>query len=187
MGLAITAAIIRSMGGTIEVKSEKGRGTEITVILEMVHAPLNQESLEQSIISSAARKARGLKIGFAGFNADSFKEQPDPWLRSPQNASYMFMSSFHRLCQNWFGMDMKIMHGIDQSDADIFLTTEQGIGEIQAQLERRMITQSDKDAQEAAAATPLLVLCNSAVTANAMLHNQRAGESADIAEYISQP
>lgn len=104
LGLAITAAIIRSMGGTIDVKSEQGHGTEITVSLKMVHAPYSQESLEQSIISSAALRTRHLKVGFVGFEADSFKEKPEQEVRSPSNARHNFMTSFHRLCQNWFDM-----------------------------------------------------------------------------------
>lgn len=188
LGLAITAAIIHSMGGEIEVKSEKGCGTEIKVTLEMVHAPYSQQSLEQSIISSASRRTKGLKIGFVGFDADSFRDQPESISRSPDNASYYFMSSFHTLCSSWFGMEMKIMKDLDQSDANIFLTTEQGLGQIREQLDKQMRKQSDKDVQDVLAATPLLVLCQSAATANAMLHNQRAdGDSADIAEYISQP
>ncbi|KAL1306184.1 hypothetical protein AAFC00_004286 [Neodothiora populina] len=187
LGLAITAAIIRSMGGTIDVKSEKGHGTEITVKLGMTHAPYSQESLQQSIISSAARRTQGLKIGFVGFDADSYKGQPATEERSPQNSRYNFMSSFHSLCQNWFGMDMKIMTGLDQADADIFLTTEVGLEQIQGELDKIMEKQSDKDAQISVKGTPLLVLCTSASTANYMLHNQRMGETADIAEYISQP
>lgn len=97
LGLAITAAIIRSMGGEIDVKSEQGRGTETIVSLELEHAPLSQESLEQSIISSAARKTQGLNIGFVGFDADSAQEQPDDRSRSPDNARYFFMRSFHRV------------------------------------------------------------------------------------------
>lgn len=185
LGLAITAAIIRSMGGRIEVKSEQGHGTEIKVTLDMIHAPYSQESLEQSIISNAARRTKGLKVGFVGFDANSFHKRPDAEERSADNARHTFMSSFHRLCQNWFGMDMKIMIGLDQSDADIFLTTEQGLEQIQDQLVKVQHKQSEKDAQSAVKNTPLLVLCNSASIANYMLQNQRQG--AGIAEYISQP
>lgn len=37
------------------------------------------------------------------------------------------------------------------------------------------------------ATTPLLVMCDSSTTAHAMIHHSRAGESTDLAEYISHP
>lgn len=97
LGLAITATIIRSMGGEIDVKSEEGKGTETTVTLELEHAPLSQESLEQSIITSAVNKTQGLRIGFVGFQADSSGKQPVARSRSPENARHYFMRSFHRV------------------------------------------------------------------------------------------
>ncbi|GAB7356492.1 hypothetical protein MBLNU459_g7248t3 [Dothideomycetes sp. NU459] len=187
LGLAITATIIRSMGGEIDVKSEQGRGTETTVTLTLEHAPLSQESLEQSLISSAARKTKDLKIGFVGFQADSFREQPSPQMRSPENSRYYFMRSFHRLCHNWFGMEMKIMEGLNHDNEDIFLTTESGLEHLQHELGRKMEEKSDKDAQMYVAGTPLLVLCDTIAAANAMIHHRRAGNHADIVEYISQP
>jgi hypothetical protein len=78
------------------------------------------------------------------------------------------------MCQNWFGMDMQITAGIDQSEVDIFLTTEKGLELVQDQLEKRMGNKHDKDAQDALADIPLLVICNSVSAANAMMHHPRS-------------
>ncbi|KAI4718236.1 hypothetical protein E4T48_05589 [Aureobasidium sp. EXF-10727] len=173
LGLAIISAIIKSMGGEIEVESEQGKGTKITVSLRMMHTAVKAEDVDRNVITSAAKRTKGLKIGFIGFSADSYEKEPRPGTRDPENADHRFMASFHRMCQNWFGMDMQISNGIDQSGVDVFLTTEKGLDQVQDQLEKRMENQSDKDAQSEEADIPLLVICNSVSAANAMMHHPR--------------
>ncbi|KAI5249032.1 hypothetical protein E4T43_00996 [Aureobasidium subglaciale] len=183
LGLAITSAIIKSMGGEIDVQSEPGKGTKTTVTLHMMHIAVKEEEVEQSVIMSAARRTKGMKIGFIGFDADSYEKEPKPGTRSPENAGHRFMSSFHRMCQNWFGMDMQITQGLDQSDVDVFLTTEKGLEQVQNQLDERMKSKSDKKAQDKEADIPLLVICSSVAAANAMMHNPRT----NVSGVLSQP
>lgn len=183
LGLAIISAIIKSMGGEIEVESEQGKGTKTTVTLTMMHVPVREEDVDRSVISSAAKKAQGLRIGFIGFDADSYEKEPHPETRSPENAGHRFMSSFHRMCQNWFGMDMQITQGLDQSGVDVFLTTEKGLEQVQDQLDKRMESKSDKEAQNQVADIPLLVICNSVSAANAMMHNPKP----HVTGVLSQP
>ncbi|KAH0359214.1 hypothetical protein KCU65_g10079, partial [Aureobasidium melanogenum] len=183
LGLAIISAIIKSMGGEIEVESEQGKGTKTTVTLTMMHTPVKEEEVDRSVITSAAKKTQGLRIGFIGFDADSYEKEPEPEIRSPQNAEHRFMASFHRMCQNWFGMDMQITQGLDQSGVDVFLTTEKGLEQVQDQLDKRMDKNSDKEAQNQVADIPLLVICNSVSAANAMMHNPKP----HVTGVLSQP
>ncbi|KAK6005142.1 hypothetical protein QM012_007921 [Aureobasidium pullulans] len=183
LGLAIISAIIKSMGGKIEVESEQGKGTKTTVTLTMMHTPVKEEDVDRSVITSAAKKTQGLRIGFIGFDADSYEKEPQPETRSPENADHRFMASFHRMCQNWFGMDMQITQGLDQSGVDVFLTTEKGLEQVQDQLDTRMESDSDKDAQNQVADIPLLVICNSVSAANAMMHNPKP----HVTGVLSQP
>lgn len=183
LGLAIISAIIKSMGGEIEVESEQGKGTKITVTLTMMHTPVKEEDVDRSVITSAAKKTQGLRIGFIGFDADSYEKEPRPGTRSPENADHGFMASFHRMCQNWFGMDMQITQGLDQSGVDVFLTTEKGLEQVQDQLDQRMESDTDKDAQNQVADIPLMVICNSVSAANAMMHNPKP----HVTGVLSQP
>ncbi|TIA64051.1 hypothetical protein D6C77_01703 [Aureobasidium pullulans] len=183
LGLAIISAIIKSMGGEIDVQSEQGKGTTTTVTLTMHHVPIPEEELEQNVVTSAAKKTKGLKIGFIGFDADSYEKEPKPGTRSPENAGHRFMASFHRMCQNWFGMDMQITQGLDQTGVDVFLTTEKGLDQVKDQLERRMKNRIDQKAQDREADIPLLVICNSVAAANAMMH----APSAHVSAVLSQP
>ncbi|KAG9918156.1 hypothetical protein KCV02_g12390, partial [Aureobasidium melanogenum] len=183
LGLAIISAIIKSMGGEIEVESEQGKGTKTTVTLTMMHTPVREEEVDRSVITSAARKTQGLRIGFIGFDADSYEKEPQPGTRSPENADHRFMASFHRMCQNWFGMDMQITQGLDQSGVDVFLTTEKGLEQVQDQLDKRMENNSDQEAQNQVADIPLLVICNSVSAANAMMHNPKP----HVTGVLSQP
>lgn len=183
LGLAIISAIIKSMGGTIKVESELGKGTKTTVTLDMMHTAVKEEDVDRSVITSCAKKTQGKKIGFVGFDADSYKREPQPGTRSPENAGHRFMSSFHRMCQNWFGLEMQITEGIDQSDVDVFLTTEKGLELVQNQLKKRMGNKPDKDAQDELADIPLLVICNSVSAANAMMHHPQS----HVTGVLSQP
>lgn len=183
LGLAIISAIIKSMGGDIEVESEQGKGTKTTVTLTMMHTPVKEEDVDRSVITSAAKKTQGLRIGFIGFDADSYEKEPRPGTRSPENADHRFMASFHRMCQNWFGMDMQITQGLDQSGVDVFLTTEKGLEQVQDQLDQRMESDTDKDAQNQVADIPLMVICNSVSAANAMMHNPKP----HVTGVLSQP
>ncbi|CAD0083373.1 unnamed protein product [Aureobasidium vineae] len=183
LGLAIISAIIKSMGGEIEVESEQGKGTKTTVTLEMMHIAVKEEDVDRSVITSAAKRTKNMKIGFIGFDGNSYEKEPQPGTRDPENAGHRFMASFHRMCQNWFGMDMQISDGIDQSGVDVFLTTEKGLEQVQDQLEKRMKNQSDKNAQSKEADIPLLVICNSVSAANAMMHHPRS----HITGVLSQP
>jgi len=99
LGLSIVKQIVESMGGEIDVQSEKNHGTQIMVSMALVHAPKSLESLEQSLIASTARKTDGLKIGFVGFEADTFRPAPNVSFRDPINARHHFMQSFHTLCK----------------------------------------------------------------------------------------
>jgi hypothetical protein len=158
-------------------------GTKTTVTLMMMHTPIKEEDIEHSVISIAAKRTKGMKIGFIGFDADSYKKEPEPGTRSPDNALHRFMASFHRMCKSWFSMNMVITSGLDQMDVDVFLTTEKGLSQVQDQLEQRMKTRSDRKAQSEEADIPLLVICNSVATANAMMHQPRT----HIAGVLSQP
>lgn len=183
LGLAIISAIIKSMGGTIEVESEEGKGTKTTVTLELMHIAVKEEDVDRSVITSCANKTKGMKIGFVGFDADSYKKEPQPGTRSPENGLHRFMASFHTMCKSWFSMDMQISEGIDQTGVDVFLTTEKGLELVQTQLEERMKNKSDKDAQNELADIPLLVICNSVSAANAMMHHPRS----HVTGVLSQP
>jgi len=183
LGLAIISAIIKSMGGTIEVESEEGKGTKTTVVLEMMHIAASDEDVGRSVITSCANRTKGMKVGFIGFDADSYKKEPQPGTRSPENATHRFMTSFHAMCQNWFNMEMQISQGIDQTGVDVFLTTEKGLEQVQGQLKERMKNKSDKDAQNELADIPLLVICNSVSAANAMMHHPRS----HVTGVLSQP
>jgi len=188
LGLSIVKQIVESMGGQINVESEKNKGTCITVTLRMLHAPKSLEALEQSIIATTSAKTDGLKIGFVGFEADSFEVHPDTSYRSSVNSRHHFMTSFHKMCKEWFGMDMHVVaEGLDKENADIYLTTTQGADDMNDSVYQTGCKSQDQVTQKRVAATPLLVLCDAASTAQRKIKNQNEYPGFGIAEYISQP
>ena len=187
LGLSIVKQIVESMGGEIKVESEKGQGTKISVGLTMTHAPKTFDSLEQSVVAMTGAKTEGLKVGFLGFEADSFNGLPDACYSSPTNSRYLFMTSLHKMCKEWFGMDMHIVTGLHDEDADIYLTTQQGSDDLTGQLDEVTSDPKDKLTQKRVKATPLLVICDAASTAQRMIKARDRKPVFGITEYISQP
>jgi len=91
------------------------------------------------------------------------------------------------MTQSWFGMEMQIEAGLDFKDADIYLTTEHGADEIQDQLARKLKSSGEKERQGRLAATPLLVICDAASTAQRKLQSKNGQKDNKTAEFISQP
>jgi signal transduction histidine kinase len=108
LGLSIVLQIVGSLGGTIDITSEQGVGTEVVVTLTMSQASSPSVGREGgSIIQSARKKTDGLTLGLVGFDAKSDapkrhagdrKDEPDP--------SLLLSASFNDMATHWF--DMKV-------------------------------------------------------------------------------
>lgn len=111
LGMSIVRQIVEMLGGEIDVKSELGKGTEVTVSLVLKksnrRAPKPNESYDtggerdvgdwETEIESIRRKGRGKKVRLVGF--DSLSEA------DIHAASISYLgSSFKRYISHWFGM-----------------------------------------------------------------------------------
>lgn len=179
LGLSIIKQIVLAMGGTIDVTSVKGGGTETTVKIVMTHSPLSQESLEQHVVATTQKRLEGLKIGFAGFGPDEDEPAYEP--RDPRKGKYLFMDSFRKLCVNWFDLDMHFIKNIDEEEADIYFTTEEGSKGV----ENRHLEHSNQSGKKLSS-RPLLVMCEAASTAQALTASH-GSQSEEVVDYISQP
>lgn len=111
LGMSIVRQIVEMLGGEIDVKSELGKGTEVTVSLVLKksnrRAPKPNESYDtgggrdvgdwETEIESIRRKGHGKKVRLVGFDSPS---EADIHAAS---ISYLG-SSFKRYISHWFGM-----------------------------------------------------------------------------------
>ncbi|KAK5944522.1 hypothetical protein PMZ80_003804 [Knufia obscura] len=176
LGLSIASQIVQNLKGKIRIKSEKGVGTHVKVLLPMQLAP-QSDCNEDEILQAAARVTMGKKICLLdpmGAESEQAPAQPSS-----------LTTSITKTCENWFQMTCQQSRAIDSaSDASVYVYCEPPPIEylLQHHSERRAAGQSGKEAA-------LLIICTNAFEAAAL---RAAGVShltslGRIVEVISQP
>ncbi|KAK4977424.1 hypothetical protein LTR66_010712 [Elasticomyces elasticus] len=182
LGLSIVHQIVTSMGGVIDVQSEQGKGTEIRVAFNMVHAPLSKDNPDHMIISSTAQRCRKTRIGFVGFD---FRSRDS----TGENSQEQFMTSLHKLCSSWFDMEAFFVDDLDKVEADLYLTSEAGAELLEKRTRDLRQELGNSEAAERNNATPRIVLCSTAARARSLQnkHIKEQQAAGIISEYIAQP
>ncbi|KAJ5202923.1 hypothetical protein N7449_005002 [Penicillium cf. viridicatum] len=180
LGLSIVRQALVSIGGSIEVKSEKGHGTEVLIEVPLSTAPVADTS-DGASSNEAYRRIRkmsqGKSIGLLGFA---------PSLVSPRDIT--LYNCLERLCQDWFHLTVKrvSLSGNGNEPCDFYMT-------VQTDLDNPSEVQNQSPNIKSAIGgiesgiSPLIVICESPEKAHTMFARvaNRKGES--IIDYISQP
>jgi signal transduction histidine kinase len=130
LGLSIVLQIVRSLGGTIDVQSELGVGTEVKVSLTLNQAlippqPLALDAKYKSSVMGVRKKTSGLTLGLVGFDISSgisgtrtgiFKVEPE--------LSLSLQESLESTATNWFGMKVTASESWGASPPDIYIANE---------------------------------------------------------------
>lgn len=123
LGLSIVLQIVRSLGGTVDVQSELGVGTEVTICLTLDQALINPQSValgakHENSVMSVRKKTCGLTLGLIGFHAS---------LRTSETAASSPLSiwaSLESMATLWFGMKVTASESWDVSPPDIYIANE---------------------------------------------------------------
>jgi hypothetical protein len=127
LGLSIVLQIVRSLGGTIDVHSELGVGTEVKVSLTLNQAPIPPPPLAldakyENSVMRVRKKTSGLTLGLVGFDVYSsisgtrtgiVKVEPEP--------SISLKASLKSMATHWFGMRVTASESWEASPPDIYI------------------------------------------------------------------
>jgi CheY-like chemotaxis protein len=175
LGLSIVKQIVESLGGEVEVRSEKGRGTKFTVtcsLKESIMSPtfcaVGSEHQKEKQLREVMKRTKGFKVRFVGFD-----EEEEYFVKSLKNktATKMSLKALDGLCTDWFGME----RSNNNDDPDLVVATETCAKWLRAQ--------HSKDPAKSSTA-PVIVVCQGAASAQSTTAITVPGI---IFECISQP
>ncbi|KGO70604.1 CheY-like superfamily [Penicillium italicum] len=172
LGLSITRRIILSLGGDLQVNSEKNVGTEVVATVTLNHASAldNLEKFNSpSPITMTQKLACTKTIGILGVG-------------TPELDTALY-TSLRKMCLNWFSMEV-VLYGSSQAQfahCDLYISSYEYL-DIGNQ-EIRAIAPSPGSHFS----SPLIVICPSARTAHSLSVEARNRGDAHVREFISQP
>lgn len=111
LGLSIVKQIVDSLRGSLEVKSEQGKGTEFDVRLRLTTSPDESSSQSYDSVKSVSQQSRGLRLQTLDWK-DSSAHHPGP------------CDMVAKTCRSWFGIDVLQDRPGRQQPADIYLCYE---------------------------------------------------------------
>jgi len=180
LGLSIVRQALVSLGGSIEVTSEKGHGTEISIEAPLEIAPVADTS-DGASSNAAYRKIRnmsqGKTIGLLGFASS---------LVSPRDVT--LCESLERLCEDWFHFTVRRVSLLGSNDdpCDFYMTVQTGLDSSDEEKNQTLNVDSIVDGKNSGV-SPLIVICESPEKAHNMFTRAANRKREPIIEYISQP
>jgi two-component sensor histidine kinase len=174
LGLSIVKSIVDSLGGSMEVKSQQGVGTEIDVYLSLPPATDNVTNVPEDELSLLGRKTLGKHLVLL---------EPEPPRMATHHISRL-EETIRETCKTWFGMRVSKSKYMDREDADIYLYSEPPSLEKLVERHRRT-AQGTLSSRK----TPVIVVYMSAEEAIATSRDQHKilNELGSIVEVIPQP
>ncbi|KUI71058.1 Peroxide stress-activated histidine kinase mak2 [Cytospora mali] len=167
LGLSLVRQISSTMGGSVTVTSQLGRGTTARVTLPLARPsqPLHDDGVHQDLLE----QIRGLSLclrGFTRFHERVIEETPE----HPSQVSEAAV--METLCREWLGLQIIPASAVEQERPDVFLYNEAAF------------TDLDGRAVSERMAIPAVVICRDALTAHTYA---KSAEKSWVTEFISQP
>ena len=176
LGLSIVKQIVDSLGGKIDVKSQKNVGTEVKVSMKLPRVEQRPRSSDDDILAAAFEATKGLTMCLLDPGPDAAEKQKDV-------ETSKLAQSLAKTCREWF--DIEFIEGTSmEDDADIFFYAEPPPIEYLLELhkERKASRKTGKE-------VVLLVTCTNAFEAAALRASgvQHLTSLGRVVEVISQP
>lgn len=165
LGMSLVHNISRTLGGTLAITSQLGRGTTARVTLPLLRS--TSGTRPDDFLSEQFERLRGLRICLKGFvrSYERVVDKTSDWSSQVSELAVMEM-----LCRDWLGMQVIPLSAVLEDSPDLFLCSESAFLEF------------DDNAYQPA--LPTVIICQSALTAHAFTHSSTKSE---LTEFISQP
>ncbi|TLD22144.1 hypothetical protein PspLS_08170 [Pyricularia sp. CBS 133598] len=178
LGLSLVNQIVATLGGSIQVASELGQGTTVTVVLPLRGAASssptgNLASAGFEEFKLLTGQLEGLRVSLLGLPAEQTAHGgggPD-WLQGIRSEGALLAN----FCAQWLQMHIVGESASMPPPADLIVSTE-------ASLENLLADQS-----HGSISTPVVVVCRNALVARQMATSARFNKRNSIFEFVSQP
>ncbi|PLB46487.1 hypothetical protein P170DRAFT_438263 [Aspergillus steynii IBT 23096] len=178
LGLSIVRQAVGALGGSIEINSTKGVGTELTIRTPLTHYPsATSDNSSDAVFVSLRKSTEGKSIGLLGFGS-SLESNRDTTL----------YTSLARVCEEWFGLEVTSVSQIigEKRPFNFYLAVQTELdsedleGRNLFNLAPQLCSQGDE--------TPIVVvICQSPEEAHSMFVAAKNRGINSIFEFVSQP
>jgi signal transduction histidine kinase len=178
LGLSIVRQAVNSLGGSIEINSTKGVGTELTIRTPLTRFPDTSDiSSSDSLFNSLQTFVQGKKIGFLGFGFP---------LRSHRDTA--LYSSLERLCRDWFDLKVTSVSLLKDEPVpfDFYLAVQTELDSEDVEGSNIYALNKHLDGGNGCS-PPVVVICQSPEEAHSMFVAANNRDETPIFEFISQP
>lgn len=179
LGLSLVDQTVAKLGGSVEVLSKVGHGTNVTVVLPLQGATApppptgNPRSASFNEFISLASQLNGLRFRLLGLTTQArVHADGDPdWLKGIPSEGALIAN----ICIEWLRMHIVEQSVSRQLLADLIITTEASLEDLFA--EQRQTGMS----------TPVVVICRNALIARQLATSPMFRNNETIFEFVSQP
>ncbi|KAI7664889.1 hypothetical protein KC318_g7447 [Hortaea werneckii] len=130
LGLSIIKQIVSEMGGTVDIQSEKGKGTRCFVKVVLNHSQSSIVSEGQVATGEAKAILKGATVGFLGFGdvvAASSSDTSDP-----EGSSTLLGHSLYTMCRDWCDIEAFMLPRTPLANVDICIVSESAVDELRS-------------------------------------------------------
>lgn len=178
LGLSIVHQAVGSLGGSIEISSTEGVGTELTIRTPLVRSLNTSDAASSSTeFLSLLRYTEGKTIGFLGFG-ESLKSHRDRCL----------YESLERLCHHWFGLSVTNVSSYQGEPLllDFYLAVQTELDSEDTK-GRDLFALGEYRQGANWNGSPIVVICQSPEEAHYMFVTTKSRWETPVFEFISQP
>jgi signal transduction histidine kinase len=177
LGLSIVRKVLAFLNGSIEVSSEKDKGTEVSIRVPVAPASIAHGSEGTSpavAYGLRGNQAQGKTLGLIGFDSIPALER-----------DARLCESLKRLCEEWLHLTVEMVTAKNETTpCDFYLMVHTDLDGLDAEGNQILL-----NFDQLKKASPLIVVCQSPQAAHNMFARTRSmSQSGDpIVEFISQP